>query len=314
MAPNLAREQHAVDAGLEAFARSQGADDEVDYVLRRNTHRLEKGLISRPRRRVFATSYIEETVEHLVRGLDRGGGDVRGDAELAWARDVLAAYFEVVGSSPEVDRARARFESARTPLAAGSDQRLVPFIRDVSGDPPVSYDALRALAERRRSVRWFEQRAVPREHIDAAIRVALQSPSACNRQPFEFLVFDDSELVQRVAAVPGGTAGFAHNFPVIVALVGKLNAFFSDRDRHLIYIDGSLAAMSFMFALETLGLASCAINTPGVEELEQRLSEVLELQPYERPIMLIALGYPEREGMVPRSQKKALDVLRRYTS
>ena len=38
----------------------------------------------------------------------------------------------------------------------------------------------------------------------------------------------------------------------------------------------------------------------------------LHLAPYERPIMLIAVGHPDPGGMVPRSQKKPLHTLRRY--
>ena len=112
--------------------------------------------------------------------------------------------------------------------------------------------------------------------------------------------------------IPGGASGFTDGMPVVVAVVGSLGAFFSERDRHLIYIDGSLAAMSFMLALETLGLSSCALNTPGDEVIEQRLGRELQLSSYERPIMLIAVGYPDPSGLVPRSQKKPLDQLRRY--
>ena len=125
-------------------------------------------------------------------------------------------------------------------------------------------------------------------------------------------VFDTPERVHEIASAPGGAAGFVENFSVIVAVVGRLDAFFSDRDRHLIYIDGSLAAMSFMMALETLGLASCAINTPGTESAEEQLVKVLGLARHERPVMLIALGYPDRTGMVPRSQKKPLSQLRTF--
>jgi nitroreductase len=72
--------------------------------------------------------------------------------------------------------------------------------------------------------------------------------------------------------------------------------------------------MSFLFALETLGLSSCVINTPGTEGSEQRLSDELGLASYERPVMLIALGYPDPAGLVPYSQKKHLDDIRRYGS
>ena len=150
---------------------------------------------------------------------------------------------------------------------------------------------------------------MPRDLIDAAMAVAAQAPSACNRQPFEFRVFDSADRVREVASAPGGAAGFLENFPAIVAVIGRLDAFFSDRDRHLIYIDGSLAAMAFMLALETLGLASCAINTPGTEAAEEQLVKVLGLARYERPVMLIALGYPDRTGMVPRSAEEAAQPL-----
>ena len=137
----------------------------------------------------------------------------------------------------------------RTPTA-------VPHERGPAEPPPVKYEELLELARRRRSVRWFLPKPVPREMIDRAIAVAALSPSACNLQPFEFRVFDDAELTQKVASIPMGTVGFRHNFPAIVVLIGKLYAWFSEPDRHLIYIDASLAAAAFLFGLEAQGLGS----------------------------------------------------------
>ena len=71
------------------------------YTLRRNTHRLEKEIISRPRRDVFATDYIGETVEHFVAGARRCDGHFEPASELAWSRDVLVEYFAIAGASPE---------------------------------------------------------------------------------------------------------------------------------------------------------------------------------------------------------------------
>jgi nitroreductase len=70
--------------------------------------------------------------------------------------------------------------------------------------------------------------------------------------------------------------------------------------------------MAFMLALETLGLASSAINWPDFEPLEARMQKALNLDYDERVIMLIAVGYPDPDGMVAWSEKKSLDVLRRY--
>jgi nitroreductase len=306
------REMQAVASGRARYVE-RGSGDLTDYLLRRNTHRLEKGLVSRPRRKVFATTYITETVDRFADAIAAHDGIIETDSELAWAHDVLSEYFGATGSDPVIDEARMRFDAvdARYRQLSAGDTHLIPYQRDLT-PPPVDFDAFMALTIRRRSVRWFTDAPVPRSAIDAAITAAAQSPSACNRQPFEFMVYDRPEDVQRIATIPEGTAGFAENFPVVVAVVGKLDAFFSERDRHLIYIDGSLASMTFMLALETLGLSSCPINTPAVETTERRLAEELGLSAYERPVMLIAVGYPDPEGMVPRSQKKPLALIRRY--
>jgi nitroreductase len=281
-------------------------------LLVRNTHRLEKGLIMRPRREVFALDYIEETVrayEAAMRSHSANNGGF--DRGLVWVHDVLEEYFAVTGSHPKIDPLRERFAGLPKPHRT-SPERWIPYRRDLSMPPPVRFDELEALCQRRRSVRWFLPEPVPRELIDKAMRVAAQSPSACNRQPFVFHIFDDRELVQQVASIPYGVIGYEHQIPVIVVVVGQLRNFFDARDRHLIYIDGALAAMSFILALESLGLSSCCINWPDLPDREKKMAELLSLEPDERPVMLIALGWPDPEGLVPRSVKKPLSLLRRY--
>lgn len=307
----FAREQRAVLAGQERFREIADAPAQSCSLLRRNTHRLEKGLLMRPRRAVFALDYIQETVDCYER-VHRDGAALNDydRGELDWARDVLTSYFEVTGSHPLIDTLRTRFQAL--PRSSSAATPLVPYRRELSTPVSVAYEDLVALAHRRRSVRWFLQQRVPRDLIEKAVLIAAQSPSACNRQPFVFRIFDDPELAHRVGAIPAGTAGFSENFPAVVVVVGQQRHYFDERDRHVIYIDGALASMSFVYALETLGLSSCCINWPDIEEREQVLAEFLHLEPDERPIMLIALGYPDPDGLVACSQKKSLSQLCRF--
>jgi nitroreductase len=307
--PAFAKEEYAILYGIRRYQTELVSDRRNQYLLRRNIHRLEKGLLMRPRKDTFGLTYIADTV--LCYKLFAANPQEIAEEELMWAHDVLQEYFQTVHTHPEIDRAKEAFLSLSTP-AQESRSRLVPHRRVLSTSPPVTYDALSALAERRRSVRWYLDRPVPRELIDKAIAVAAQSPSACNRQPFEFYIFDEPDEVETVAELALGAQGFRHNIPVIGVLVGKLRAYFDERDRHLIYIDCSLAAMSFMYALETLGLASCALNWPDVRRMENKMASLLNLEPDERVIMLISLGYPDPSGMVAHSQKKSINQLRRY--
>jgi nitroreductase len=311
--PTFNREQFAVLRGRRDYYRNLSKARHSRTELRRNVHRLEKGILMRPRRAVFALDYLVETVEFYERAVAQVAAGALGDeGEMAWAHNVLANYFDIVDrANPVVADAAARFEATHARYRPAAADK-VPYARARGARSAASYDDLLALAQQRRSVRWFEQRPVPRELVDKALLVGRQSPSACNRLPYEFRIFDDPEMVKTVAAIPFGSAGYAHQIPTLAVVVGRLNHYFSPRDRHIIYVDSALACMPFMLALETLGLASSVINWPDFEPLERRMQARLDLDMDERVIMLIAIGYPDPDGLVAYSEKKSLDVIRRY--
>ncbi|KAB7528665.1 nitroreductase [Flagellimonas olearia] len=303
------REHLAVVKGRLKYYHQNEVEKEAFYLLRRNIHRIEKGLIMKPRRPVFALEYIEETVGSYVKIMTGPKKEI-SEKNLKWYSDVLNHYFEVVDiKNPKINSSKLIFEKYKYDLDV--EKASIPYKRNFE-TLKVSYEDFLGLAKLRRAVRWYEDKPVSRELIDKAIKAASLSPSACNRQPFEFRVFDDKELVQKVANISWGTLGFSHNFPVIVVVVGSLEAYFDERDRHVIYIDGALASMSFMYALETLGLSSCPINWPDVKKFENQMGSLLGLEKNERPIMLISLGHPDKDALVPFSEKKDLFELRSY--
>lgn len=309
------REERAVLLGRAKYHEELQENDANVFLMRRNVHRIEKGLLMKPRRSVFAKDYILETVNVYRKIVAEPFRSEESSLDsLRWGYDVLREYFSVVDGDPVVDHAREVFEKCSAPDGSEADTtNRVPYLRDLD-NIPVKYEQLEQLAIKRRSVRFFEQKPVPRELLDKAFNLAGLSPSACNRQPYRFLVYDDPEIVETVASLPGGTIGFKHNIPVIVIILGTWDAFYSEKDRHVPYIDGSLAAMSFSYALETLGLGACIFNWPDIEAHEKRAERVLGLKGYERPIFFMGVGYPDPEAMVAYSQKRPLDVMREYNS
>lgn len=302
------REIISVYTGIHRH-KVQKIDTGLKYKLRRNIHRLEKGLIMQPRRPVFALAYIGETIavyEKTILFLD----DM--DSELKWFNHVLDEFFSVTGKHPIIDKAFHKYSKCKKESSIEEEGKSVPSERKIFSKSTIDYDAFFKLCRLRRSVRWYQDKKVPRELVDKAILSASQSPSACNRQPFKFRIFDEPSLVKKISSIPGGTVGFTHQFPMIIVIVGELDAYEYDRDRHLIYIDGSLAAMTFMLALETVGLSSCPINWSGVEEKEVLMDEALNLKTTERPVMLISVGYAKDEGKIPFSHKKGLREIRKY--
>ncbi|MBK6267068.1 nitroreductase family protein [Marivirga sp. S37H4] len=310
------RENKAVLNGKVQYLKQSQSNKANIFLLVRNTHKLEKGLLMRPRRAVFAASYIEETVSCFIK-LAESGDDIH-TPQFKWFYDVLDEYFAVVqGGDKTIDFQMGRFkavvESINFELKSKKiEQKSIPYKHSSIGVSPISYEDFFKLSKQRRSVRWFEQKAVPRELVDKAILAAIQAPSACNRQPFQFRIIDDKNILSKIVNYPMGTTGYAENIPMMIVVTGNLDAYFSERDRHVIYIDGSLASMSFMYALETLGLSSCSINWPDIEQRERKMQKLLKLKDFQRVIMCIGVGYADPEGYIAFSEKRSLDEIRKY--
>src|SRR5690554_747566 len=270
-ASGFSDEHRAVLKGRKAYYDSLKDIGVSCALLRRNTHRLEKGLIMRPRRNVFAEGFIEETIDCYKDAIVSKSLD---ESEKKWATDVLDEYFKVVGDTKVTLVARQLYEKVRGSFdsdikkisiipAVGSDFK--PYLYKDLKENKVGFDELASLFLRRRSVRWYKDQYVPKDLVQKAANIASLAPSACNRQPYRFVFCNNSEKAVAIAKCAGGTTGFAENLPAIIAIVGDLSAYPFERDRHLIYIDGSLGAMQLMLALETLGLSSCSITWRAVQ-------------------------------------------------
>ena len=169
------------------------------YKLRRNIHRLEKGLIMEPRRPVFALAYIGETIsvyEKTIQFLNDK------DSELKWFNHVLDEFFSVTAKHPIIDKASEKYFKCKKEFSIEEDGQSVPTERKFFAKSTIDYDAFFKLCRLRRSVRWYQDKKVPRELVDKAILSASQSPSACNRQPFKFRIFDDPSLVEKISSIP----------------------------------------------------------------------------------------------------------------
>lgn len=143
------REIAATDSGITAY-QLLCQDVGSQAMLRRNIHRLEKGLTMKPRRDLFAVEYISETVGSFEKAQHRPGQSMD---ELCWASDVLRRYFAATCEDEATVPARRRFERLDSDLPGSGSQG--PYVRDQSMGVSVQLVDLLALSRRRRSVRWF---------------------------------------------------------------------------------------------------------------------------------------------------------------
>lgn len=168
--------------------------------------------------------------------------------------------------------------------------------------------AILDIIKNRRSVRNFLDRPVEREKIMLCLEAARLAPSACNSQPWRFIVVDDKELKDRLcrAAFSGvySTMSFARKAPLIVAVVSEKAKFLERiggliRDTRFYLIDIGIATEHFILQAEELGLGSCWIGWFD----EAAVKPILKIPGDRRVDVLLAVGYYDK-GKPGRPQKR----------
>lgn len=270
-----------------------------EYKLRRNIHRIEKGLCSPKRRNIFALAYIEETVNELIKYNSKYGIDKKGSYYLG----VLKSYFNVVDDSHETIKKSFTIlkQSKLDEVDTGVFEKKLLQPQKIKKE---FCDHYKNLIESRRSVRFYQDKEVPEELILEAVRASNQTPSACNRLPYEFLIFNETSKIVELLKYADGFQGDPSLVPCLVVLIGDLSAYVSEADRHLIYIDSSYGVMNFLLSLHSNSLGACMLNYAENDKYDNELRKILNLEKYKRVINLMTFGYPDYSVSVPYSEKK----------
>jgi nitroreductase len=184
---------------------------------------------------------------------------------------------------------------------------------------------------RRRTVRHFADRPVPRDIIETCLKAAGTAPSGANLQPWSFVVVSDPAVKRRIreaaeeeersfyqdrapaewlaALAPLGTdehKPYLETAPYLIAIFGRKFYETADGGRAPTYYmteSVGLATGFLIAALHHAGLATLT-HTPSPMGF---LNEVLERPSGERPFLLLVVGYPAEDATVPAIGKKPLD-------
>jgi nitroreductase len=185
---------------------------------------------------------------------------------------------------------------------------------------------------RRRTVRQFSDRPVPRGVIEACLEAASTAPSGAHLQPWHFVVVSDPGLKRRIreaaeraerefyahapqewldALAPLGTDAhkpYLETAPYLIAVFAQRYGLTAEGKRRTHY-----------YAMESVGIATglllAALHHAGLASLTHTpnpmgfLGEVLERPPNERAVMLVVTGYPAPEAVVPKLRRKPLGAI-----
>lgn len=187
--------------------------------------------------------------------------------------------------------------------------------------------------KRRRTVRDISNRPVPKEIIESCLKAAGTAPNGANMQPWMFVVVSDPSIKKVIreaaeeeerefysgkaspewlaALAPLGTDSdkpFLESAPYLIVIFAQSYGMLEDGRK-----------VKHYYASESVGIATgiliTAVHNAGLVSLTHTpspmgfLNEILERPRNERPFLLLAVGYPAENAMVPDIGKKPLSEI-----
>jgi nitroreductase len=148
----------------------------------------------------------------------------------------------------------------------------------------------------RQSDRKYSDRPIEQEKLDRIIEAGRMSPSACNAQPWKFIIVNDPKLVSEVADAASakliGMNAFVAQAPVSIVIVrenanmsSKVGATIKNKDYSL--FDIGIATENICLQAEAEGLGTCIIGWFD----EKKLKKLLMIPGSKRVELIITLGY-----------------------
>ncbi|MGM0380632.1 MAG: nitroreductase family protein, partial [bacterium] len=125
----------------------------------------------------------------------------------------------------------------------------------------------------RRSIRNYEGEEIPEDDLTTMIKASMYAPSAGDEQPWEFIVIDDSDILEKIAR-QHSNAHMVKDAPVAVLICADLS-----RVKHENFWpqDCAAATQNFLLAAHDLGFASCWVGIYPRENRVQDVSKIFQL-------------------------------------
>jgi len=186
---------------------------------------------------------------------------------------------------------------------------------------------------RRRTIREFSDRKVEKEVIINCIRAAGTAPSGANKQPWQFVVVTDPVVKSEIKAGAEVEEREFYAKRAPDAWLADLAALGTDANKPFLEIADTLIVifsksydiseagkkMKNYYSQESVGIATgmliTALHNSGLATLTHTpspmgfLNKILKRPEYERPFLILVIGYPKENVKVPDIQRKSLEEI-----
>lgn len=170
------------------------------------------------------------------------------------------------------------------------------------------------LTRKRQSVRSYNSQPVEPDKIERCIEAARLAPSACNSQPWKFIVVTDTELKYKLADATSNRIlplnHFTKEASILVVLVRESANFTSKmgeiiRDKKFTLMDIGIAAIHFCLQATVEGLGTYMMGWFN----ESKVKKLLNIPRSKRAELIITVGYPKDETIRDKKRKSFTEII-----
>lgn len=285
--------------------------ENLSAIITMEYHRLEKGLSLSNRKDGSSQDVIPRLISAIELQLSTSGHSPEGAVGIK----CLELYFKETPQEllkPETIIALDLYHSVKSKYHEYISTNLHGGYKVLSASDIISLRNKdnESFLTSRHSIRNYQQKEVETETIEDVIRIALSTPSVCNRQAWHVYAITDRLEIKGALAFQNGNRGFTDLIPLLFVVTSDLRRFVSVEERNQGWIDGGLFSMTLMLALHAKGIGSCPLNWSATRENDLGLRKCLNIPDHEFVIMLISAGYLPDEVRFTASQRRDVaDVL-----
>jgi len=151
----------------------------------------------------------------------------------------------------------------------------------------------------RRSIRKFSPEKIHPEIVNKIIRAGMYAPSAVNKQPWHFIIFEDKKTIQSIIEIHQSSVMLAESSKAILICFDET----LQHDEGYGPIDCSNATLNMLLAAHGLGLGACWVGIYPRHNRMEALHKIFDLPKTIKAFSVIALGYPAENKEVPERFK-----------
>jgi len=145
---------------------------------------------------------------------------------------------------------------------------------------------------RRHSIRRYQAKPVERDKLELLLRAAMAAPSACNSQPWEFIVVTEVEVLDRLR----DKLRYArYNAPAAIVVLGNIEVANNAAAKRFWIQDCCAAIENIVLAATGLDLGSVWIGVHRVPGFERHVRQILSIPEEVTPLSIVYVGYPDED-------------------